>query len=116
VTALYTVRLVPGATGEVARAKARWLDPDGGEASEVANTIYVNDLDADFANAAPRLQVCYAAAYFAEVLRGSPYGHQVDLRDLAVIAASAAEATDDPAVTALADTIGRAVRVVRNQG
>jgi len=116
VTALYTVRLVPGATGEVAQARARWLDPDGGAASEVANTIYVNDLDADFIDAAPRLQVCYAAAYFAEVLRGSPYGRQVDLRDLAVIAANAAEATGDPAVTALADTIGRAVRVVKNQG
>jgi Ca-activated chloride channel family protein len=116
VTALYTVRLVPGATGEVAQAKVRWLDPDTRQPGEVANTIYVNGLDTGFTDASPRLQVCYAAGYFAEVLRGSPYGRQVNLPDLADIARSAAESTADPTVTTLADTLDRAANIVKNPG
>ncbi len=108
VTALYTVRLVPGAYGQVAQARVRWLDPATREPSEVANTVYVTDLDTAFDDAPPRLRVCYAAAYLAEVLRGSPYGQQVRLADLAGIAARAAGDTEDPAVTALTDTIRRA--------
>jgi Ca-activated chloride channel family protein len=70
--------------------------------------VSVSDLGRDFTEAAPRPHACYAAAYFAEVLRNSPYAGQVRLSDLAAIASGAASRTGDPAISALADLIGRA--------
>ncbi|HKT06164.1 MAG TPA: von Willebrand factor type A domain-containing protein [Rugosimonospora sp.] len=107
VTALYTVRLREGAVGQVAQAEIRWLDPANREAHEQGATIEVSNLDGQFADAPPRLQVCYAAAYFAEALRHSPYGNEISSGQLAQIAAGAADRTDDPAVTDLADLIRR---------
>ena len=66
------------------------------------------ELDRPLTGAAPRLQMCYAAAYFAEVLRRSPYGGEVGLGDLAAVAAQAAQRTGDPDVADLADVIRRA--------
>jgi Ca-activated chloride channel family protein len=108
VTALYTVRLREGAAGPVAHAQIRWQDPGTREANERGATIGVADLGGDFAGASPRLQVAYAAAYFAESLRRSPYGAEVSLSALAAIAAGAADRTDDAAVADLAGLIRRA--------
>jgi Ca-activated chloride channel homolog len=108
VTALYAVRLLPGATGRVAEARVRWLDPVTRLPAEAADSIDASDLATPLAQASPRLQTCYAAAFFAEVLRGSPYGRQIRLGDLAVIAANAAIASEDPAVSDLSATIRRA--------
>jgi hypothetical protein len=44
--------------------------------------VTVGELAGAFAAAAPRLRVCYAAAHFAETLRGDPYGSEVPLADL----------------------------------
>lgn len=108
VTALYVVRLHDGApNGEAATVRVRWLDPVSREASETTAQAYVADLDRPFSDASPRLQTVYAAAFFAEVLRQSPYGEQVRLRDLAAIAAEAAERTEDEQIAELADLIGR---------
>jgi Ca-activated chloride channel homolog len=108
VTALYAVRLREGASGPVAHAEIRWQDPDTAEANERGATVAVADLGDGLAEAAPRLRVDYAAAYFAESLRRSPYGGEVNLSDLAAVASSAAERTDDPAVAELATLIRRA--------
>lgn len=108
VTALYAIRLVPEAYGEVATAAVRWLDPTTRQPLEVVSSVFTGSLDVPFVQASSRLQVCYAAAYFAEVLRGSQYGAEVRLSDLADIASRAAEQTGDPAVATLADTILRA--------
>jgi Ca-activated chloride channel homolog len=107
VTALYAVRLREGASGPVAHAQIRWQDPGTREANEKGALIGVADLDGGFAAAPPRLQVDYAAAYFAESLRHSPYGGEVSLSGLATIAAGAAGRTDDPAVADLAALIRR---------
>ncbi len=109
VTALYLVRLKPEATGPVASARVRWLDPASGAAREAAAEVRVGDLDRQFATASPRLRVCYAAAAFAEALRGRTDASPGYLGDLAVIADEAARATDDPQVTELA-TLIRSVR------
>ncbi len=108
VTALYTVRLRDGAAGPVAHAGIRWQDPRSREAQEAGTVVSVADLGRPFDEAAPRLQVCYAAAYLAEVLRRSPYGAEVRLGDLARIADRAAGRTDDQDVRDLADLIRRA--------
>lgn len=107
VTALYAIRLVPGASGEVATAAVRWLDPATRQPLEIVSSVFTNTLDVPFQQASPRLRVCYAAAYFAEVLRGSQYGTEVRLTDLAGIASQAAEETGDPAAATLAETILR---------
>lgn len=108
VTALYAVRLREGTGGLVAQAEIRWQDPATREAHESGATLTVADLNGAFAQAPPRLQVCYAAAYFAEALRRSPYGVEVSLVDLARIASMAADRTDDPAVGDLAGLIRQA--------
>jgi Ca-activated chloride channel homolog len=110
VTALYTVRLREGASGPVAHAQIRWQDPGTQEAQEKGGLVEASDLGAAFTVAPARLQVDYAAAFFAESLRRSPYGGQVALPDLAAIASSAADRTDDSAVTDLAAVIRQAAR------
>src|SRR5262245_61931085 len=42
-------------------------------AAENSATVSVVDLGTEFDRSAPRLRVCYAAAFFAEVLRGSSH-------------------------------------------
>jgi Ca-activated chloride channel family protein len=108
VTALYTVRLRPGASGTVAQALIRWQDPAGKQPHEASDTVTVSDLGGSFTAAPPRLRVCYAAAYFAEALRHSPYGSEVHLGDLAQIASRAADQIEDAEVTDLAAVIRRA--------
>jgi Ca-activated chloride channel family protein len=105
VTALYAVQLKQGASGRVADARIRWLDPVTRESSEAAATVSTADLGSDFGQSAPRLRVSYAAAYFAEYLRRSPYGAELRLTDLAAVAERAGEDAD---VTDLASTIRRA--------
>jgi Ca-activated chloride channel family protein len=105
VTALYAVRLHENAAGRVARARVRWLDPKSREAHETAASVDVRDLSGQLEAASPRLRVCYAAAYFAEALRGSRYGTEVRLTDLAGIAERAAR---DPEVSDLVSLIRRA--------
>lgn len=107
VTALYVVRLRDGARGQVAQARVRWLDPTSREAREQATTVGVEDLGGAFATASPRLRVDYAAAWFAEVLRRSPYGNEVRLSDLAAVAGSASEQTEDAQVAELVTLIRR---------
>jgi Ca-activated chloride channel family protein len=113
VTALYLVRLKPDVApnGLVAEAEVRWQDPTTGEAREAGGEVNVDDLQTGFASASPRLQICYAAAFFAEVLRHDATADQVRLSDLQAIAAGAAASTEDPAVRDLADIIGRAIDI-----
>jgi Ca-activated chloride channel family protein len=110
VTALYVVRLREGARGNLAEVRVRWLDPVSREATERAATIAASDVDGSFGGGSPRLQVCYAAAFFAETLRHSPYASAVRLADLASVASTAYDVTDDPQVGELADLIRRAAR------
>jgi Ca-activated chloride channel family protein len=113
VTALYLVRLQPGVAADalVAEAEVRWQDPTTGQAQEIGGSITVDELQGDFASASPRLQVCYSAAFFAEVLRHDSSANDVRLSDLQAIAAGAAASTEDPAVRDLADIIGRAIEL-----
>jgi len=108
VTAVYAVQLQPQAYGVVATVAVHWVDPLTHAPRDASSDVYADQLDISFEQAAAGLHVCYAAAYFAEVLRGSPYGRDLQLDDLAAIAGEAADETEDPAVAQLADTIGRA--------
>ncbi|MFC3502902.1 von Willebrand factor type A domain-containing protein [Micromonospora krabiensis] len=107
VTALYAVRLVEGVSrsARLARVQVRWADPSNREPTETSESVTAADVDADFAEVSPRLQTCYAAAYFALVLKGDDGAR---LADLAAVAQRAASATDDGEVRDLAKVIEEA--------
>ncbi|MFI7427887.1 von Willebrand factor type A domain-containing protein [Micromonospora sp. NPDC049836] len=115
VTALYAVQLAEGApaSARAARVQVRWTDPGDHRPAETYQSVRVADLDPAFDAASPRLRTCYAAAFFAEALRGSDDGAQPRLGDLATIADRAATATEDPDVRELARTIRAAEELRR---
>ena len=113
VTALYAIRLTarvaPGDT--LAQVQMRWLDPRTREADEAGRTVRLSDVEYDFAESGQRLRVCYAAGYFAEVLRQAPGGRGVRLAELSRIAADAARATRDADVDELSQLISKAAKL-----
>lgn len=123
VTALYAVRLRPGASGEVARATVRWLDPRTRTPHERSGVVGTSAVGSRlWGDANPRLQVTAVAAYFAEELRGlTPHdddGSTADgalpgapgLGELAKRARTLAHSTEDGSVRELAEAIDQAVR------
>ncbi|MGW8952649.1 YfbK domain-containing protein [Streptomyces sp. NPDC055709] len=107
VTALYAVRLKEGASGHVATATVRWLDPRTRAPHEATGTVEAGALDRDLwaPRTAPRLQVSAVAAYFAQRLRGAETPGAPRLGDLAERAASLARSTEDASVRQLAESI-----------
>ncbi|MET8907689.1 von Willebrand factor type A domain-containing protein [Micromonospora sp. NPDC004551] len=107
VTALYAVRLAEGASpsDRIAQVQVRWTDPAERTPAETYGSVTVADVQGSFATASPRLRACYAAAWFAETLRGTESDGPVRLTDLATIADGAAAATEDPEVRDLARVI-----------
>ncbi|MFI2210968.1 von Willebrand factor type A domain-containing protein [Streptomyces sp. NPDC020141] len=112
VTALYAVLLRPGASGHVATATVRWLDPVSRAPRERSGSIEAAGVDgALWGEASSRLQVTAAAAYFAERLRGGSAPGMPTLGELGGHARTLARTTDDDAVAELADAIGHARRL-----
>ncbi len=109
VTALYEVRLREGASGQLATATVRWQDPDTRDPGEVSRSLESADLEASlWREPSPRFQVDVAAAAFAEYLRtGEPLAG-LGTAELAEQATRLAAATEDAAVTELAELITRA--------
>lgn len=87
VTALYAVRLAPGAPPDAVAAAAAvlWVDPTTREVREAAGDVTVGNLAIPLADADPHLQLAATAAAFAEALRASPFA----TTDLAAVAADA---------------------------
>ncbi|MFD3523688.1 von Willebrand factor type A domain-containing protein [Streptomyces sp. NPDC058653] len=120
VTALYAVKLRPGASGEVARATVRWLDPETRAPRERSGSVGASAVDARlWGDAKPRLQVTAVAAYFAESLRGESADETLsygglpavpDLGELEERARTLASSTEDGAVKELAEAIDQAGR------
>ncbi|NGO07253.1 VWA domain-containing protein [Streptomyces sp. HC44] len=72
VTALYAVRTRPGASGHLATATVRWLDPDTRTPHEESGRLEADSLDRPLWStdtARSGLQVTAIAAYFADALR-----------------------------------------------
>ncbi|WP_221352807.1 vWA domain-containing protein [Streptomyces beigongshangae] len=116
VTALYAVRVRPGATGHVATATVRWLDPGTRAPSEATGRVGADALDRplwDAESARSGLQVTAVAAYFADALRSgdarwSGLPGAPPLPELARRASRLASATETKAIHDLSDTITRA--------
>ncbi|MEU1596280.1 von Willebrand factor type A domain-containing protein [Streptomyces sp. NPDC005708] len=78
VTALYAVRTRPGATGHLATASVRWLDPGTRAPHEESGQLETGSLDDDVWRSSYGLQVAATAAYFADDLRQDA-AHQAPL-------------------------------------
>ncbi|MGP4096741.1 YfbK domain-containing protein [Nonomuraea sp. KM90] len=111
VTALYSIKLKPGANGQLAQATVRWQDPDTRGASEVSGSLQSGDLAASVWDKAPiRLQVDVVVAAFAVYMRDrEAFG--LDLPTLGEHASRLASAAEDPMVSELATLIERAKSV-----
>ncbi|MFI5841666.1 von Willebrand factor type A domain-containing protein [Catenuloplanes sp. NPDC051500] len=107
VTALYLVRLRPGASGTIAHTQLRWQDPGTRRPEESGADVSAATLAGGFPGAATGLQVSYVAAWFAEQLRHSDHGAALSHTDLIALADAAASRTTDPAVAELAALIRR---------
>ncbi|MFG3423869.1 von Willebrand factor type A domain-containing protein [Streptomyces californicus] len=118
VTALYAVRLREGASGTVATATVRWLDPASRKAREETGTVRTGALEGPLWGDATgdRLQVAAVAAYFADHLRGGDLPGAPGLSELASRASDLAESTEDSSVRKLATAIGQADRIAGGGG
>ncbi|MFI2782937.1 vWA domain-containing protein [Streptomyces sp. ALB3] len=116
VTALYAVRLREGASGRVATATVRWLDPKTRKAHEETGSVTTGAIDGKlWGGDNDRLQVTAVAAYFADTLRGGDLPGTPTLGALATRARALASSTEDSSVDKLATMIGQADRI-RNGG
>ncbi|MGW6689094.1 YfbK domain-containing protein [Streptomyces sp. NPDC054961] len=117
VTALYAVRLRPGAAGHLATATVRWLDPRTRAPHEESGRMEAAALWGDvWTQAPPRFQVTAVAAYFASALRERDGGWErvpgaVPFGGLAGHADRLAGRTEDPAVRRLAQAVRQAGRL-----
>ncbi|MFH9570185.1 von Willebrand factor type A domain-containing protein [Streptomyces sp. NPDC017454] len=135
VTALYAVRVRPGADGHLATATVRWLDPRTRAPHEESGDVETDALGDSVWDADHGLRVTATAAYFADALRSSTgdaheghgdYGRQgrygdqgrygslpgaPGLGELAERADALAGRTKDEDVRGLAEAIGTANRL-----
>jgi Ca-activated chloride channel family protein len=82
VTALYEVKLVNGAAGEIASVSLRWLDPDTGLPDMLEDSIAVADLASSFEETTPSFQLAAIVASYAEILRESYWAQGYALDNL----------------------------------
>ena len=82
VTALYEIKLHPGAYGRIATVLMRWEDPDSHQITEVSKDFDVNDLALDFREADPYFQRSVVVAEYAEILKRSYWAEGSSLRDV----------------------------------
>ncbi|MFI0962244.1 von Willebrand factor type A domain-containing protein [Streptomyces sp. NPDC021080] len=113
VTALYAVRTRPGASGHLATATVRWLDPGTRAPHEESGSLETGDLRDGVWTSPYSFQVTAVAAYFADDLRaGDARWNSLPgvppLAELATKARTLANETEDKDVSALATAIGRA--------
>ncbi|MFE5394945.1 von Willebrand factor type A domain-containing protein [Streptomyces sp. NPDC056568] len=117
VTALYAVRVRPGADGRLATATVRWLDPRTRAPHEESAAVETGGLDDSVWEADRGLRVTATAAYFADALRSSGddrYGSlpgAPGLGRLAEHAGALADRTGDEDVRRLAEAIATADRL-----
>ncbi|MFC9845276.1 von Willebrand factor type A domain-containing protein [Streptomyces sp. NPDC060223] len=118
VTALYAVRTEPGASGHLATASVRWLDPETRSPHEESGQLEAADLDDNLWTSSDGLQVAAVAAYFADALRQGDdrwtrLPGSLPLSELSSRADELADSTEDKAVRELAEAIGTAAGMRR---
>ena len=79
VTALYELKLKPGASGPIGTAYLRYEDVDAGVVVELGREFGLSDFTVNFADARPRFQLAAIVAEYAEVLRESYWAREGSL-------------------------------------
>ncbi len=110
VTALYAVRLRPGAQGRLATLQLRWQDPDTNEIREINGNVNTFDVAASFDQTSPRYQLAVSVAQYAELLRHSPYAQPWSWSELSRRASQIA-LYDDPDVYEFAQLVQSAAQL-----
>lgn len=82
VTALYAVYFNQGAQGRIATVQMRWKDPQTYQVREINGNINTWDLEASFEATSPHYRLAVLAAFYAEVLRDSPWIEGLSLGEL----------------------------------
>jgi Ca-activated chloride channel family protein len=82
VTALYEVKLLEEAQGEIATVFMRWQDPDTHEVNEISRTIATSGLAQSFEETSSSFKLAVMVAEFAEILRDSYWAQQFTLNDI----------------------------------
>ncbi|MGW0121087.1 YfbK domain-containing protein [Streptomyces sp. NPDC003327] len=112
VTALYAVKTRPGATGRVATATVRWLDPNSRKPHERSGSVETGALTSDlWGPGHDSLQLTAITAYFADALRGGGLPGAPALGDLARRADAIAGRSGSAVVTELAEAVRQADRL-----
>ncbi|MFB7514990.1 von Willebrand factor type A domain-containing protein [Streptomyces sp. NPDC056144] len=112
VTALYAVKTRPGATGRVATATVRWLDPSSRAPRERSGTIDTSALSSGIWDAGhDSLQLTAIAAYFADSLRGGNLPGDPGFAALAGRAEAIAGRSGSAVVRELAEALRQADRL-----
>ena len=83
VTALYEVRLVPGATAALGKVRVRFKQPHGSQSQLVETSLSRTIMRPDSAGLTSPSQLSMAAAQFAEKLRGSYWARTVSYDEIA---------------------------------
>ncbi|MFD8014665.1 von Willebrand factor type A domain-containing protein [Streptomyces sp. NPDC058955] len=113
VTALYVVKTRPGASGRIATATVRWLDPDSRSAQERSGTVEAAALRAGLWDTGhDSLQLSAISAYFAEQLRGGSLPGAPRLGDLAAHADAIRGRSGSAVVGELAEAVRQADRLI----
>ncbi len=109
VTALYAVRTRPGATGPVATATVRWLDPATRAPRERSGSVGTGGLTGDiWGGGHDSLQLTAITAYFADALRGGGLPGTPGLRALAERAEAISGRSGSAVVRELAEAVRQA--------
>ncbi|MCH8274771.1 MAG: von Willebrand factor type A domain-containing protein [Armatimonadetes bacterium] len=86
VTALYELKLVDDADGNVATVSLRYQEPDSGEVVEMSREIDRSEIRAEFEETSPRFQLAATVAEYAEILRESYWAQDGSIEDVLVYA------------------------------
>jgi Ca-activated chloride channel family protein len=114
VTALYEVKLAPGASqGTLATVRLRYASPEQDKAAtprvrEIERHFDVAALSGRFEDAAPRFRLDAAVAEFAEILRGSYWAKESKLSDVLTVARSATRSLKGDATTGFIPVVEKA--------
>lgn len=108
VTALYEVKLKPGASGELGRVFVRYKHPQTFAVSEVSQGFGNGTFKSSFAQASTDFKLAAAAAEFSEILRNSYWAKGSKLSEVLEIARQVEHERSTPEVIELMDLIAKA--------
>jgi Ca-activated chloride channel family protein len=115
VTALYEVKLKPGAGGELGRVYVRFKDPDSFDVTEVSEPLNRNLFKSTFEQTSTDFKLAAAAADFAEILRNSYWAKEGKLSAVLDLARQVERERSTAEVIELMDLISKADRFKQQQ-